>query len=165
MVRILQRRSTRRRLRAIVLVAMVPLAVLNALPLAAGCICADGHYEAICHAGQCQAGTGHCGCSCCAHRSCCCGKTCCHHSATNLREHVPGQHLDESRCCTPLVHQALPTVVNASAVVDSQLVTALVVTPIELPHIEVALRIVQHFDFDTGCPPNDLVITFQRLVI
>ena len=33
------------------ILAMVPLAMLNALPLAAGCICADGHYEPVCHAG------------------------------------------------------------------------------------------------------------------
>jgi hypothetical protein len=165
MISILQRRSTRRRLRAAVILAMLPLAMLSALPLAAGCICADGHYEPICHAGQSQAGMAGCGCSCCAHHSCCSGKVCCHHSVVNPREHVPGQHLDGSGCCTPVVRQAIPTIVNSSAVVDSELVTALIVSPIELPHFEEALKIGQHFDFDTGCPPNDLVITFQRLVI
>src|SRR4051812_24188906 len=81
MVSILQRRSIRRRLRATVLLAMVPLAMLNASPLAAGCICADGHYEPVCHAGQCNARLS--APDCCAHHDCCSGKVCCHHSTTN----------------------------------------------------------------------------------
>ena len=165
MISIIQRRSTRRRLRAAVTLALLPLAMLSALPLAAGCICADGHYEPICHAGQSQASMANHGCSCCARRSCCSGKGCCHHSAVNSRNQIPGQHLDSSGCCTPVVRPAIPTVVNSSAVVDSELATALVVSSIELPHFEGALKITRHFDFDTGCPPNDLVITFERLVI
>ena len=164
MVRIFQRRWIRRRLRAFVLLAMIPLAALSALPWAAGCICSDGHYEPVCQAGRCQAG-GASSCSCCAHRGCCNGKVCCHRSATSAGKGIPGQHLDNSGCCTPVIRQAIPSVVNSSTVVDSELVTALVVTLIDHPHVGEAFKIGQHFDFDTGCPPNDLVITFQRLVI
>jgi hypothetical protein len=164
MVSILQRRSIRRRLRAIVLVAMAPLAVLNALPLAAGCICADGHYEAICHAGECQAGMAHCGCACCAHHSCCSGKVCCHHPTANPHE-VPGQQVRDSGHCTPLVHQATPTIVNPSASADSEQIAAFIVAPIDLPYSGETLKTGRYVDVDTGRPPHDLVITLQRLVI
>lgn len=165
MISILQRRSTRRHLRAAVILAMLPLAVLSALPLAAGCICADGHYEPICRAGQCQSGMSGCGCPCCRHHACCTAKLCCHRSKTNSSNQIPGEQFSDSGCCTPLVHQATPTIVNTSAVVDSEHATALVVAPIALPQFGEALKFGQTVDFDTGRPPNDLVITLQRLII
>jgi len=144
---------------------MVPLAMLNALPLAAGCICADGHYEPVCHAGQCRTGMADCGCACCAHHSCCSGKIRCNRSTVNPHEQIPDQHVSNSGCCTPLVHQATPTIVTSSAAVDSQQIAALIMAPIDLPYSGEALKIGRHVDFDTGRPPHDLVITLQRLVI
>jgi len=147
-----------------VLLVMVPLAMLNAWPLAAGCICADGHYEPVCHAAECRTGMSDCGCACCAHHNCCSGKACCHRSAKS-HEQMLGQHVGDSGCCTPLIHQATPTVVNTSPLVDGQHVMALVMVPIDLPYFGEALKIRRQTDFDTGRPPNDLVITLQRLVI
>ena len=53
------------------------MAIMNGLPFAAGCICADGHYEPVCHADLCHADKGDCGCPCCAHHSCCKGDLAC----------------------------------------------------------------------------------------
>jgi len=55
--------------------------------------------------------------------------------------------------------------VNASDLVDGQQGMALVMVPIDLPYFGEALKIGRQIDFDTGRPPNDLVITLQRLVI
>jgi hypothetical protein len=49
--------------------------------------------------------------------------------------------------------------------VEGQHVMALVMVPIDLPYFGEALKIGRHVDFDTGRPPNDLVIMLQRLVI
>lgn len=68
-------------------------------------------------------------------------------------------------CCTPIVHQAIPTIVTSSPVVDGQQMTALVLAPIDVPFFGGTTEIGHLIDFDTGRPPIDLVIALQRLVI
>ena len=165
MISILHRRSVHGRLRATVFVAMMPLVILNSLPLAAGCICADGHFEPVCRAGRCQAGLGDCGCPCCAHGSCSKGKACCHRSTNQQHKPAPGERLTGNRCCHPQVHDSVPTVDTSLKVFDGQQVKALQLAPINLPYVAGKTQPNHLLSVDIARPPNDLVITLQRLVI
>ncbi len=76
-----------------------------------------------------------------------------------------GKQVGGNGCCTPIVHQAIPTIVTSSPVVDGQQMTALVLAPIDVPFFGGTTEIGHLIDFDTGRPPIDLVIALQRLVI
>lgn len=160
-------RSVRSRLRAAVTLAVLPLVVLNTLPVAAGCLCADGHFEPACRHDLCVAGKGNCGCSCCAN-GCCCkgGKCCCRQRSAPQKDDTPGKRLnDNNRCCTPLVHQAVPTVAASPVVFDGYHAMALALPSIDMPSFSPMVKTAVRFEFDTGQPPNDLVVTLHRLVI
>jgi hypothetical protein len=149
-------------LRTAIAAAMVPLVLLNASPVPAGCICADGHREAICQAARCRDNPSDCGCQCCAVRGRSSTEPCC-----TQHSNVP----DEAglkvggTACTPLVHQAVPSIIPSAPMIDAYQLTALLVTPVGVPTQIDSIRIVHRVDFDIGRPSNDLVITFQRLVI
>ena len=159
------RRCIRRRCHMAVALAIMPLAILNGLPIAEGCICADGHYEAVCRAHIGHYDSGH---PCCAKHSCCAEHSCCArahtcHLATDKADQRQGVG---DRCCTPLVHQALP-VVAASPHFDSlaQLAdcNACAVEPPSILSLE--MHSGYRVEVDTGPPPNDLVVVLQRLII
>lgn len=167
-------RSIRRRHRVMVAVAMVPLVVLNALPVSAGCRCADGHIEPVCQAARCLAGKGDCGCPCCVQRgavgsgcSCCmkraerCSQELADHSPTDCKQGVRGGN----GCCTPLVHQAVPTVLTSPQIADGHQMPFLAPAVIDLPASLPAIKLAHRIEFDTGPPPQDFVVTFHRLVI
>jgi hypothetical protein len=160
------RRSLPSRFRPILVWAVMPLTLFNGMPISAGCICADGHYEPVCRAGRCRAGMSDCGCSCCAKTASCKGKCCCRKSENQRHENMPGQRVANNGCCKPVVVQ-VPTVVTtqASTGLDVQPIAALVLAPIDLPFLGSWSAVVHRIDFDTGPPPNDLIVTLQRLVI
>jgi hypothetical protein len=159
------RRFIRRRCQMAVALAIMPLAILNGLPIAEGCICADGHYEPVCRAHLGQSNDDH---SCCAKHSgrmehaCCAGMHTCHLAT----EKSNGQQRLGDRCCTPLVHQAVP-VVSATPQFDSPDQTAVWnAVAIESPtFLSLAMHGGHCVEVDTGTPPNDLVVTLQRLII
>ena len=159
-------RLVRGQIRTVVTLTVLPLAVMNGLPFAAGCICADGHYEPVCQADLCHAGKGNCGCSSCAHHSCCNGATaCCRQRAAQLKDNAAAMQIAGKPCCTPVVHEAVPTVVDSPQLIDVHPSAALIVAVIELPS-SVAIAATGHrIEFGTARPPDDLVITLRRLVI
>jgi hypothetical protein len=165
-------RAVRRHHRVMVAIAMVPLVVLNALPVSAGCICADGHREPVCHAGRCLARKGDCGCPCCARRAILGSTGCCKKTADRRPHPVDDQPPEEGRqgvlgngCCTPIVHQSVPTVITLTQIVDSDQMRALLWSRIDVPHSVAPASNWYRIDFDTGPPPEDFVVTFRRLVI
>lgn len=159
-------RLVRGRVRTAVTLAVLPLAIMNGLPLAAGCVCADGHYEPVCHAGLCRAEKGDCGCSCCAHHSCCKGATACRRQCpAPLKDDTLGKRIAGNPCCTPVVHEAIPTVVTMPVVIDVHQLSALTVAAVDMPFSAPVAKLAFGADFDTGRPPSDLVVTLHRLVI
>jgi hypothetical protein len=158
-------RVVRGRVRTAITLAVLPLAIMNGLPIAAGCICADGHYEPVCHASLCHNSKGDCGRPCCAHHNCCNGASaCCQQYPAPLKD-GRGHRVNRCPCCTPVVHEAIPTIIKSSQLLDVQPLPALVVAAIELPSSLAIAAIGHQIDFDTGPPPDDLVITLRRLVI
>lgn len=162
-------RCVRSRIRTAVTLAVLPLVVLNTLPVAAGCLCADGHFEPACRHDLCVSGKGNCGCSCCAHGCCCKGGKCCCRQRTaaskDNKDNTSGERVSGSQCCKPLVHQAVPTVVTSPVVFDGYQMMALTVASIDVPSFSPMVNSAIRVDSDTGCPPNDLVVTLHRLVI
>lgn len=166
-------RFVRRRHRMMVVVAMLPLVVLNALPVSAGCRCADGHVELVCNAARCLAGKGDCGCACCAAGGCKKGTCpCCMKKAERSSDEMVGQSPSNGResvrgngCCTPVFHQAVPTVLTTPKAIDDYQMSALASTIIDVFVSVPAAKIVRRIDFDAGPPPRDFVVTFQRLLI
>ena len=163
------RRLIRHHCRRAVAMAIIPLAILNGAPFAQGCICADGHYEPICRAAACRVGQSDCGRQCCAKQTHYAGHSCCtgphaHHAAPT--KPAIGQTFGNP-CCTPVVHQAMPTVVAAPQVAPGDGITALNTTAVEPPYVlAVELMHVTHrAELGTGPPPGDLVVSLQRLVI
>src|SRR6476659_6813559 len=114
-------RLLRGRVHTAVTLAVLPLAIMNGLPLAAGCICADGHYEPVCHAGLCQTGKVDFGCSCCAHHGYCKSAAACCRQCPAPRKGDCGQRVNDRSCCNPVVHEAVPTVVSSPQMLDVEL--------------------------------------------
>ena len=160
-------RFVRRHCRCVFVLAFGPLIILNGWPFAAGCICADGHYEPVCRASLCAAGTGDRGCPCCAHHVCCGGKTSCcrQHSAGARQEERATCGVRSKGCCTPVVHQPVPTVITSPQVIDAHQFSALATAVIELPSSIAISNIGHRIEFDTGPQPDDLVVMLQRLLI
>ena len=179
MTGVLPFRSIRQSLRAVLFLGMVPLVILNGLP-AGGCICANGRFMLFCPGCRGQATrnvTEHtattpacCARKCCAQpiakaatHPCCQGhKSCCDRS-TGRSGAAPG-----FRCpgCTPVLTMlAIPVVNVSSAVLDQHQDMAAFAAIADLPSIFAAVHHGRCVEIDTGPPPNDLVVTFQRLII
>jgi hypothetical protein len=176
-------RSIRRRLRAVGVWVMVPLAFSSGVPVS-GCICADGHYEPICRADLCQGGqTGEtqkpltaacCGCSCCApgksegSRHCCTDNNtaCCRGSANSSRNDSSGNGVQGKGCCTPFVQaQVIPPITASPSLPDDHHSTAIGATTLDLPRLVVTTNASRRVEMDIGPPPDDLVVSLGRLLI
>jgi hypothetical protein len=171
-------RFVRRYCRTAVVWAAIPLAVFNGRTVV-GCGC-FGHFEAVCHCSCCpetQNSSSHQGesvCACCAGHGCrhsghaCCG----HHgvthasSAANAESHsVLGPSFGDHHCRTAVRHEVTPVTVASIADIGD-LIASFVVSTVFNPSLETSQsNIVRVVDFDTGCPPDDLVVTLHRLVI
>jgi len=168
-----------RKLRTAIFIGMVPLVVLNGWP-AGGCICADGHYEPICRSGlnhqspktAAEKSTTH---SCCE-RACCAAhsvtvanrsrgqasKSCCQQSS-ECQNHKPGLH---SPCCRPVAQtQVILAVNDTPSFVDQHPCPAMVVNLLALHLPTDKCHRGNRVEIDTGPPPNDLVVSLQRLLI
>lgn len=170
-------RSSRKRSRGAIFVAMVPLVFLNGWPIG-GCICADGHYEPFCRgcgrtanssADHALAASTCCGHTCCARhtdsdadRSCCKGHNCCEQSQQGT-SNEPGVR---GPCCTPVRQLPVTPVVKVSpTAVDHHQDLAVFTVVADLPLAAATVHHGRCVEIDTGPPPNDLVVTLQRLII
>ncbi len=177
-------RWLRSRIRALVAFALIPVALLSGQPVH-GCICADGHYEFFCRAGHRAsrhqeetdtASTIAESCSCChkadagkTSHDCCKGATGCCDSAKRQSQdpqHPASPYLSGKGCCTPVVSDATERTLTASVQTngDHQVVALFAIMP-ELPCSQMDANRCPHLLASTGPPPDDLVVTLQRLVI
>jgi len=166
-------RVLRGRLRAVVLWAMVPLAVVNSRPVV-GCICADGHYEAACpnvHKALKQATDGSCRCLACCRAGaasetagdCCAAQA---SSCPSPQGASGGPFVESKPCCRAVVHApVLPPLVDSVTLDDVYRSPALDVAAPSSQRVFDAPSIGCRVDNDTGQPPLDLVITLGRLII
>lgn len=172
-------RFVRRRLRPVVVWAMVPLAALMASPVS-GCICADGHYEQFCRAyvGRvAEGGANHgpratgCGSSCCQARE---GSACCpqrgrlpdSHNQSVVHGSVCERSVCGSGCCTPVVQgQLIAPVATPPQLGDDLHVPAPFSALVERAQPCSSLAAGQFVEDDTGPPPADIVVTLRRLII
>ena len=155
-------------LRTLIILAMIPLNLWSGR-ITPGCICADGHFEALCGHGNCcystkgADGSSACACSkCCrsdsnAHRSCCSENS---DSSRTLGCPVP---VGSRNYCHPL---SIDPVVTADAVmmpVDAAHVSFYDVAPPVLVRAVVEQAIVVHL-MDSG-PQRDRLSLIQSLLI
>lgn len=171
-------RTVRKRVRTVMLWAMMPLALVTARP-SSGCICADGHYEPVCLAQLCPgregaarnfaAQTACCGCSCCQASSrggagCCGGRSCCQRP-TSGDSHSAGDGLSarDLGCCHPAPASPVVVAIRALDLDESaQQHLALPAPLVVVPEMHVAPAGVAFHD--TG-PPLDLVLKQHRFII
>lgn len=158
-------RRVRRHSRAIVVWAAMPLALFNGRTIV-GCGC-FGHFESVCNCGCCSGQLSKAGCSCCD------GRCCCNQSASagrgkateNISCHASCHSLQSHRCRSFILHEATPVTI-APHVDGVDLQESLFILAISLlPRASSQSHSGQVADFDTGPPPNDLVVTLHRLVI
>ena len=176
-------RWLRSHVRALIALALIPVALLSGQPVH-GCICADGHYEFFCRAGH--RASGHQekeaasatteSCSCChkpdagkTSHDCCHGATGCGNTAQQQSQDTERQahpHLSGKGCCTPVVGSAIERTLTTTVQTDDghQFVALFAMMP-ELPHAQMEAHPRRHLLVDTGPPPDDLVVTLRRLVI
>lgn len=178
MVNIRLTRFLRRHCRAAAIWAAIPLAVFNGRTLV-GCGC-FGHFESACHCGCCSA-TGNegiqsekCDRPCCASHGfsdsdcCCCNRSqSSHHcTATNCDSRPSsGQALQVHHCKSIVLHDVVPVIVAPSSNAGDLHEANFGLADFGMPRSNTQFHIVQVIDFDTGPPPNDLVVTLHRLVI
>jgi hypothetical protein len=155
-------RFVRRHRHLAVVCLMLPMILLNGHVIT-GCGC-TGHFEAVCHC--------HCGTTCCM----CCGKggtcTCC--SGKSLaccrpadHENVPikGTALQGHHCIQSVTYVVVPATIAPASVGHHSPDFGLVLAPLALPLAAEWANSRQVVQWDTGPPPNDLVVTFHRLII
>jgi hypothetical protein len=155
-------RFIRRHCHVVIAWAMLPMVLLNGHTVT-GCGC-TGHFEAVCH---CHCGIS--GCSCCGQSgtcSCCKNKLlACSNSSNHETLPSKGESVQGHRCTSIVMYVVVPaTVATASVDHDCHAMT-LILAPIDLPYSPNSTSAQQIAQWDTGIPPNDLVVVFHRLVI
>jgi hypothetical protein len=173
-------RTVRLRLRAAAVWAAMPLVVLNGRTVV-GCGC-TGHFKAVCHCSCCsgmQDGSKQHGKNCCS----CCGShsannskskcPCCDRSelpqrcdTANGNSHCPShQSLERHHCKSIALYEVIRFTAASSADAGdlhaSIFTLADLTSPALLDHSRAGLTV----DFNTGPPPNDLVVTLRRLIL
>jgi hypothetical protein len=165
-------RFVRRHYRAAVVWAAIPLAVFNGRTVV-GCGC-FGHFEPVCHCGCCGGQHGKSRCSCCtrhgfSHGSC----YCCNHSdaasrcdtADSSSHPGAGQSLQGHRCKSFVLHEVTPVTVAPYVAAGDLHESIFALADFGLPLVFSQSRVGKVVDFDTGPPPDDLVVILHRLVI
>jgi hypothetical protein len=168
-------RFVHRHCRAALVWAAIPLAVFNGRTVV-GCGC-TGHFEAVCHCGCCSTmqGDQHHGnsaCACCAghgfsHGSCpCCNQNRVAHQCCNSSSDSDcGLALGGHHCKSFVKHETIPVTVVSVVDAGDFYSTFFTMAAVGQSPIVIQSHLGKVVDFDTGRPPNDLVVTFHRLVI
>lgn len=162
-------RTVFRSLHTAVVWAMIPLALWGARP-AAGCICADGHFELICKSGLSVSNSGHpyqqgkarCCCPSLVEKSTtqlksCCSKGGSSHCATVSRDGSSG-------CCSPVVQHEI--LLSSVSQIDEnhQSVPLCIVDFAEYAPTGTSLPGLALYESE-HMPCGDIVVTFRRLLI
>jgi hypothetical protein len=79
--------------------------------------------------------------------------------------HARGEAVQSHRCKSIALHEVIPGTVAASVDVGDLHAMTSVLADFSLPLTVSQSPVARFVDFDTGPPPNDLVITLHRLVI
>jgi hypothetical protein len=165
-------RTVRRHYRAALVWAAIPLAVFNGRTVV-GCGC-FGYFESVCHCGCCGGQHGKAICSCCTSHgfshSRCSG---CNQSESTSRcdttdgnTHSAGcKALAGHRCTSFVKHEVTPVTVAPHVIAGDLHDAIFALVDVGQTLVLSQTQIVQVVDFDTGPPPNDLVVTLHRLVI
>ena len=153
-------RWVRRHSRLAVVWAMMPVVLLNGRTFT-GCGC-TGHFEAVCHCGCAHACGGCCGQN--GMRSCCAGKAANNRLANSATSADTSEHAQPHRCTQIAEYVVVPATISPSVDSDDSRMTALAPVPIDLAIVNQPIHRVQATLWDTG-PPNDIVVSFHRLVI
>jgi hypothetical protein len=182
MVRALPERPEHKRWQVVAAWSLVPLIAWSGRPLA-GCICADGHYEAACRSGlrhavnhgaePCSSGMTHGSPSCCAasrgHSACGEQETDCCRNARQSRRvecEFPGNVVGNNGCCTPVVQpSSLLSVVRGAQIACDHQFQALSVATLDVPCLASSWTSFRRVETDIGPPPIDLVVTLRHLII
>lgn len=182
MFRVLFIHNIRARMRTALFFGMVPLTILNGWP-SVGCSCADGQFNLSCRGAVCSAihvgarpmsaGSSCCGCPCCAERggdksrsSCCSQPTKKSYPPSNTPSQDGRQAGGPNHGCTTVVQmQPIPGVVASLQFNDQHEVLALFVVPLDLASPLAVSQTSACVEIDSGPPPDNLVVTLQRLVI
>jgi hypothetical protein len=173
----------RSRVRDLVAIALIPVALLSGQPVN-GCICADGHYAYLCRAGHrtarhqesdvASASTESCSCchhadvgktshDCCTEDADCCGSK---QQEPQGAQHQVYPHISSKGCCTPVVSDAVERTLTASVQAsDGHQAVALLAMMPDLLHSQLGELPGRHLLTDIRPPPDDLVVTLRRLVI
>lgn len=124
-----------------------------------GCGC-TGHFEAVCH---CGCAHGCCGQKCV--RSCCAGKAAENHLARDATSADRSEHAQPHRCTQIAQYVVIPTTTSPTAA-DAHDCQAAALTSVAADVAIVNHPILpgQTTFWDTR-PPNDIVISFHRLVV
>jgi hypothetical protein len=165
-------RFVRRQSRAAAVWAAIPLVFFNGRTFV-GCGCL-GHFEAVCHCGCCDGQLGKSACSCCTghgfnHRSC----SCCNQSKSMNRCNTvnDGSHpasretLQEHHCKSFVLHVVTPVTLTANFDASDLHESLFALAVLGRPSVFTQVQVGQVVDFETGPPPNDLVVTLHRLII
>ena len=155
-------RFVRRHRHLAVVCLMLPMILLNGHTLT-GCGC-TGHFEAVC---RCHCGTTCC--MCCGQGgacTCCSGKSlaCCD-SADHKTLPITGTGLQGHHCIQSVVYLVVPATVTPAPLDHDSPGMALALAPLELPIASDWGNSFHVVQWDTGPPPNDLVVTLHRLII
>lgn len=158
--------------RAILAWLMIPLMIAQGGAIV-GCGC-SGHFEAVCHCGNCESATS--GQSvevtstpnysaaahpCCCHRQSNETRQTCLHARRASRS----AQFQEHQCRKIVLHTDNIVVAPATHTGNPLLYAAVLPAPLDRP-ADVAIVTGQHiFAFDSGPPAHDLVIALRRLVI
>lgn len=141
--------------------AMVPLAVFNGRAFT-GCGC-TGHFETVCH---CQCGSG----PCCVQESMqtqtCRANESSDHRTSGQSTPPSSQAGAHGHHCTRIVaYVVVPATVAPSSADHDSHASALALAALDQPLPSVSIHAGQVVQLDTRPPPNDLVITLDRLII
>ena len=140
--------------------AMARIVLLNGRTLT-GCGC-TGHFEAVCHCGCAHA----CG-SCCGQngvRSCCAGNAADDLLANAATSADRSEHAQRHHCIQIAEYVVVPATISPTVDVDNSQVATLTLVAIDLAVVNQPIHPGQTSLWDTG-PPNDIVVSFHRLVI
>lgn len=165
--------------RAALIWAAMPLAAFNGHTIV-GCGC-TGHFEPVCHCYCCldsqDNAKEHCGtagCPCCSghrakhgHCPCCDQNRLARSNGTPDQRSRPdnGQGVQNHRCRPMVLYEVTPVTVVQSVDAGDLLGAVLALAIIDRPSPVNPAQAGEFVDFDTGPPPNDLVVSFHRLVI
>jgi hypothetical protein len=161
-------RFFRHRVRALIVWAMMPLAIINGRTVV-GCGC-TGHFEEVCHCAStgshksCCQSTGSC---CCGHgaKTCCCSSEKSDSTATRRTKPVSDAtcHVGARPCVRIVAHIVIPATTGPTLSTDDQL-ASLAYSSLDFSFSPAFAEAEPAVQLDLKCP-SDLIVTLHRFLI